>query len=60
MEDKLNILKADKERSEGKDFEKIKILNNSISLLDKKHKNLYKTNYSLLSKLKDIQNNLTK
>ena len=60
MEDKLNILKADKERSEGEDFEKIKILNNSISLLDKKHKNLYKTNYSLLSKLKDMQNNLTK
>ena len=60
LEDKLNILKADKERSEGEDFEKIKILNNSISLLDKKHKNLYKTNYSLLSKLKDMQNNLTK
>ena len=35
-------------------------MNESISKLDKKHNNLYKTHYSLISKLKDIQNNLTK
>ena len=60
LEDILKTLKAEKEKSENSQFGEIKNLNKSISQLNKKHKDLYKINYSLISKLKDMQNNFTK